>query len=327
MSTASNATVDGGPATTGSRPHTVGRLPRRRARSRGPARRRRLGAYLYLLPAAGMLALFIVYPLVRAVQYSFLSWDGVGTAVFNGVANWTRLVRDPLERSSLVHIAILFGFYAFVPMALALVAVGALARRRWRGMAAFRGIVFLPQVLVTVVTAIVWTWLLAPQGSGSLNSIAHVLGLGPASGRPWLGQFGTALVAVGAIAVWIQFGLCFVLFLAGIQRISPTLYEAIRVDGAGPVGEFFRITVPLLRREIGAVITISAVSALGNFSLIYVATGGGPGTSTMVPGLLVYRDAFQLGDVGDASALGIAIAVLLFVITLGIRWLLDRRAV
>ena len=82
-----------------------------------------------------------------------------------------------------------------------------------------------------------------------------------------------------------------------------------------------------MRREIGAVITISAVTALANFSLIYVATNGGPGTATMVPGLLVYRDAFQLGDVGDASALGIAIAALLFAVTFGVRAILERKAV
>lgn len=274
-----------------------------------------------------MLGGFIVYPLVRAVQYSFLAWDGVGTATFNGVANWARLVGDSIERGSLVHVAILFAFYAIIPMVIALLAVGVVARRPWRGMTAFRGIVFLPQIMVTVVTAIVWTWLLGPSGSGSINGIIHALGLGGASGPPWLGQFNTALVAVGLIAVWMQFGLCFVLFLAGIQRIPTALYEAARVDGAGAVREFLAITVPLLRREIGAVITISAVSALGNFSLIYVATNGGPGNATMVPGLLVYRDAFQLGDVGDASALGIAIAILVFVITFGVRAMMDRKAV
>lgn len=315
------------PATGGRRPAVLGWLPGRRHVVRHQSKRRSVGAYAYVLPAAVMLGGFIVYPLVRAVQYSFLAWDGVGRATFAGVANWVRLVSDPIERASLVHVGILFAFYAVIPMALALVAVGVVARRPWAGLTAFRAIVFLPQVLVTVVIAIVWTWLLGPYGSGSINGIMHAIGIGSAVGPPWLGQFNTALVAVGLIAVWMQFGLCFVLFLAGIQRIPASLYEAARVDGASAVREFLSITVPLLRREIGAVITISAVTALANFSLIYVATNGGPGTATMVPGLLVYRDAFQLGDVGDASALGIAIAALLFAVTFGVRAILERKAV
>ncbi|MHB8506753.1 MAG: carbohydrate ABC transporter permease [Acidimicrobiales bacterium] len=173
--------------------------------------------------------------------------------------------------------------------------------------------------------AILWTWLLAPSGPASINGIVHSIGLTGAVGTPWLGSFKTALLAIGVIAVWSQFGLTFVLFLAGIQRIPTEIYDSARVDGAGTVTEFVFITVPLLRREIGAAITISIVAALANFSLIYVATNGGPGTATMVPGLLVYRDAFQLGDVGGASALGIAVALLVFALTFCIRWLLERR--
>lgn len=327
MVTADSSPLGRQSAAGGRRPVALGRLPGRRQVVRHRSKRGSVGAYVYLLPAALMLGGFIVYPLVRAVQYSFLAWDGVGSAKFTGVANWIRLATDPLESAALLHVAILFAFYAVIPMALALVAVGVVARRPWKGLTAFRAIVFLPQVLVTVVIAIVWTWLLGPYGNGSINGIMHAIGIGSAVGPPWLGQFSTALVAVGLIAVWMQFGLCFVLFLAGIQRIPATLYEAARVDGAGAVREFLSITVPLLRREIGAVITISAVTALGNFSLIYVATNGGPGNATMVPGLLIYRDAFQLGDVGDASALGIAIAALVFVITFGVRAILERKAV
>jgi raffinose/stachyose/melibiose transport system permease protein len=117
--------------------------------------------------------------------------------------------------------------------------------------------------------------------------------------------------------------LCFVLFLSGVQRISPSLYEAARVDGASLFDEFFRITVPMLRREIGVALTITTVASLQSFTLIYAATNGGPGTATIVPGLLVYRDAFQLGAVGSASAIGVALALLTFIFTVVIRMLLE----
>jgi len=191
----------------------------------------------------------------------------------------------------------------------------------------FRVIFFLPQVLVTIVIAVVWTWILAPGGTGSLNGILHSLGLGPAVGPAWLGDFSTALLAIGLIGTWTEFGLCFVLFLAGIQRIPTEMFDSARIDGAGLVREFRSVIVPMLRREIGAAITISVVASLQSFPLIYQATNGGPGTATTTPGLLVYRDAFQLGDVGGASALGIALALVTFILTFGVRAALERKAV
>jgi len=260
------------------------------------------------------------------VQYSFESWDGIGPARYVGLANYKLLWTDPVERGSLVHLGVLFCFYALIPTAAGLVAAGLVRRSDQRGMGFFRVAFFLPQVIVTVVAAIVWTWILAPSGPATLNGLLHVVGLGPAVGRPWLGDFDTALVAVGLIAVWLDFGLCFVLFLAGIQRITPELYDAARIDGAGLVREFFSLTVPLLRREIGAALTISVVVALQSFTLVYQATDGGPGYATMVPGLLVYRYGFQLGQVGAASALGIAMTFIIFGLTFAIRALIERNA-
>lgn len=298
----------------------------RRARSQTQGKRHPSG-WLYMLPAVALLGMFIVYPLIRAGQYSFWSWDGVGPSRYVGGFNWEQIYLDPVERGSLVNAATLFIFFALIPVAVGLAVVALLSRSRVRGMAIFRVIFFLPQVLVTIVIAVVWTWILAPGGTGSLNGILHALGLGPAVGRAWLGDFGTALFAVGLIGTWTQFGLCFVIFLSGIQRIPTEMFDAARIDGAGLVREFVHVVVPMLRREIGAAITISVVASLASFPLIYQATNGGPGTSTTTPGLLVYRDAFQLGDVGGASALGIALAVVVFILTFGIRALLERRAV
>jgi raffinose/stachyose/melibiose transport system permease protein len=289
-------------------------------------RREWLSGYLFLAPAVVGIGVLIAYPLIRAVQYSLQRWDGIGLARYVGAANYTQILTDPVERGSLANLGILLVFYSLIPTALALVVVNMVRRIRLRGMAFFRVVYFLPQVVVTVVVAIVWTWLLAPGGSGTVNGVLHAAGLGPATGTPWLGSFGTALPAVGVIAAWLDFGLCFALLMPGVQRIPPELFDAARVDGAGLVREFLRITLPMLRRDIGAAITITAVAALQSFTLIYQATNGGPGYATMVPGLLIYRDAFQLGAVGTASALGIAMSVIIFVLTFGIRALIQRGA-
>jgi raffinose/stachyose/melibiose transport system permease protein len=285
-----------------------------------------LTGWLFLAPAAFLLAVLIVYPLVRAAQYSLQEWDGVGIAQWVGLRNYAQIITDPVERGSLANLGILLIFYSLIPTALALVTVNMMRRSKLRGMGFFRVVFFLPQAIVTVVVAIVWTWLLAPSGPGTVNELLHLVGIGDGSGTPYLGNFSWALPAVGFIAAWLDFGLCFVLLIPGIQRIPPELYDAVRVDGAGMLKEFFAITVPMLRRDIGAAITITAVAALQSFTLIYQATNGGPGYATMVPGLLVYRDAFQLGAVGSASALGIAMSVLIFGLTFGIRALIERNA-
>lgn len=289
--------------------------------------RQKITGYLFVMPAIVILGWLIVLPLCRAIWYSLLSWDGVGPSRFVGAQNYQQIFSQSIERGSLYNALILFVFFCLIPTGLGLIAVGLLGRGQQRSNAVFRVILFLPQVLVTVVVAIVWTWLMAPFGTGTINGLLHAVGLGPVVGPSWLGGFSTALGAIGVIAVWLDVGLCFVLFLAGVQRIPADLYDAARIDGAGMIREFIHVTVPLLRREIGAAITITAVAGLGSFTLVFEATNGGPGNATVIPGLLVYRDAFTLGDVGGATALGVSMAVIIFVITFGIRWGFERRAV
>ena len=121
-----------------------------------------------------------------------------------------------------------------------------------------------------------------------------------------------------------MFGLCIVLFLAGIQKIPLSLYEAARVDGAGRVREFFAVTLPGLRGELAVALTITTIFALRTFDLIYVSTSGGPGTSTTVPSVLVYQNAFANGRVGLAAAVAVVLTVLIFAVAFVITQLVDR---
>jgi raffinose/stachyose/melibiose transport system permease protein len=115
-----------------------------------------------------------------------------------------------------------------------------------------------------------------------------------------------------------MYGLCLVLFLAGIQKIPSSLYDAARSDGAGPLREFFVVTVPGLRGEVVVAATLTMIAAIGSFDIVYVGTGGGPGTATSVPSLEVYRRAFTYGQVGSAAAVGVTIAVIIFIAALAI---------
>jgi raffinose/stachyose/melibiose transport system permease protein len=186
-----------------------------------------------------------------------------------------------------------------------------------RGLGAVRVILFLPQVVATVVIATLWAELLAP--GGTVNQVLGDLGLGSVT-RAWLGDFNTALPTVGLIGTWIQTGFCLVLFLAGTAQIPRELYEAARVDGANARQEFFAVTLPGLRGQLVIAATLTVTAALRTFDVIYITTGGGPGTSTQVPAFEIYHRAFTLNLVGSACALGVLLTLIIFLLT----WLITR---
>jgi raffinose/stachyose/melibiose transport system permease protein len=146
------------------------------------------------------------------------------------------------------------------------------------------------------------------------------------SGKAWLGDFSYALPAVGLIGTWVYYGLAMVLLTAGVQKIPSSLYDAARVDGAGPFREFLAVTLPGLRGEIAVALTLTTVYALRNFDLIYITTHGGPGNSTTVPAYQVFSRAFESGRVGSAAAVGITLTFVIFLISLGINKLSERGA-
>jgi raffinose/stachyose/melibiose transport system permease protein len=208
-----------------------------------------------------------------------------------------------------------------LPVAIGLLLTGAVVRTRVRGLAVFRTVLFLPQVIAGVAVGVVWTLIYAPDGS--LNQLLRLVGLDPLT-RTWLGDFSLALPSVGLIGTWVGFGFCLVLFLAGVQKIPADLYDAARVDGAGALAEFRAVTLPGLRNEIAVALTITMVGALRSFDLIYVTTRGGPGDATLVPGILIYQRAFEYYQVGSAAALGITLAAIIFMVTFLITRLEQR---
>ena len=212
-------------------------------------------------------------------------------------------------------------FYAVLPVVLGLVLASLIAHSRVRGVTFFRAALFLPQTIATVVVAIAWVWIYAPEGP--LNEALRAVGLGSLA-RGWLGDFSLALPALGLVGTWVMFGLCLVLFLAGIQKVPVSLYEAARVDGAGRVREFFAVTLPGLRGELAVALTLTTITALRTFDLIYVSTSGGPGTATTVPSVLVYQNAFSNGRVGLAAAVAVVLTALIFVVAFGIIRLVER---
>jgi raffinose/stachyose/melibiose transport system permease protein len=269
--------------------------------------------YAYLLPALAVYALFLLIPFGHSVYLSFFSWDGITDKEYVGLANYTEALASPEVRGAFTHAFVLIGFYALLTTAIALVLVGIIGSMRVRGLVVLRTILFLPYVIAPVVTGVTWRWLLSPEGP--VNGAFRAVGLGSWA-RPWLGDFHWALPSVGVMGTWMLYGLVMVLLLAAAQRIPLDLYEAARLDGAGPVREFFAVTLPGVRNEIVVVLVLAVTAALRNFDLIYATTQGGPGNSTQVPSWMVYRQAFFVGDLGKASALGVLLTVLILILSL-----------
>ncbi|GGK61769.1 carbohydrate ABC transporter permease [Streptomyces flaveus] len=288
----------------------AGSTVRKRPRpARSGRRRRRAVALLYLLPALLPYTLFAVLPLLHTAYLSLFDWDGVTLPSFVGLDNYGRIVTDPQLRAAAWHAGALILFFSVLPICLGLVSAAIVSRRAGRrGTTLVRTVLFLPQVIPLVAVGILWRWVYAEDGT--LNQALRAIGLGGLTDA-WLGSFTWALPAVGLIGSWVVSGLCMVLFLSGTQRIDPEIYEAARMDGAGPVREFMAITVPLLRPEFAVALSITVIAALSSFDLIYITTGGGPGNSTVVPGILIYRLAFGGGAVGVASALAIVLTVVI----------------
>jgi raffinose/stachyose/melibiose transport system permease protein len=308
----------GGPLPGGPRSRLLRRAAARYSRQ-APGQPRAVG-YLYVLPALLIYAVFLLFPLGQTAWLSLLHWDGLTVATWAGADNYRALLADPSLRAPFLHALALLLFYAALPVALGLLLASALSRFRVRGMTFFRTVLFLPQVLAMVVVGVAWRSILGTDGL--LNDTLRAVGLGSLA-RSWLGDQTWALPAVGTIGTWVETGLCVVLFLAGAQRIPRELYEAARVDGAGPVREFFAVTLPALRAEIAVALTLTIVAGLRNFDLIYITTSGGPGDATSVPAYEVYHRAFETNEVGSAAAMGIALTVLIFALTVTVTRLVE----
>lgn len=270
-------------------------------------------AYLYILPAFVLFAVFLGVPAVQTAQYSLFKWNGIGPSTWVGLQNYAELFTDSVLRSSFLHAGVLIFFYAVIPVVLALFLTAIISRgANLRGMSVFRTLLFLPQVVASVVVATIWVAIYSPDGLS--NQLLRLVGLDSLT-RAWLGDFDTALPAVGIVGSWLGIGLCLVLFLSGVANIQPELFEAARIDGAGPVGEFFSITLPALRGQIAVALTLTVVAALKTFDLVYITTRGGPGTSTTLPAFEAYNRAFNTGKVGSAAAVAIVLTALILGVT------------
>ncbi|WP_407651518.1 carbohydrate ABC transporter permease [Actinoplanes sandaracinus] len=256
----------------------------------------------------------IVVPLVMTVYVSFTKWTGVGDPRWVGLENYTRLFGDTLFWSSFGNIALLVLAMAVIPTLLGLVLaavlfdyVGKRFGDRWAGL--FRSGYYLPQVIPVAVTGIIWSWILHP-GYGALNRILEAAGLGGLA-KNWLGDPDYALYSVMMVMIWFQIGYPVVMFMSGLSRIDPSLYEAADLDGATWWQRFRKITVYMIRPEFYVVLITTTIAALKIFGQVFVLTKGGPSNATLVPSYFAYKNFFEKAQVGYGSAISTVLTVLI----------------
>ena len=186
----------------------------------------------------------------------------------------------------------------------------------------FRSEFYLPQVIPVAVTGIVWGWILHPD-YGALNKILHSIGLGGLA-KNWLGDPQYALYSVMAIMIWFQLGYPIVMFMSGLQRIDPSLYEAADLDGATWWQRFRKITVYMIRPEFYVVLITTTIAALKIFGQIFVLTRGGPSNATLVPSYFAYKNFFEKAQVGYGSAISTVLTVLIILLAIVFLQLQNR---
>ncbi|MEP7344729.1 MAG: sugar ABC transporter permease [Gemmatimonadaceae bacterium] len=288
---------------------------------RGWAERRETWtAWSFLAPSALHLTIFTLGPLLFTLWVSLHDWDLLSARKpFVGLNNYRDMFADPLFWNALRNTAV-YALYVPVTMVLALGAA-VLLNRPMRGVRVLRAMVFIPTVVSFAAIAIVWQWMFNAD-YGLLNYLLRSVGLDAVD---WLGNPSTALIAVMIVSAWIQIGYQMIIYLAGLQGIPSTLYEAATLDGASPWQRFQRITVPLLRPTSVYLFVTGVIWSFQVFTLVYVMTEGGPVHATDVLVYRIYQNAWEFRRMGYASAMSWFLFALLLMLTVTQWRVLNRR--
>lgn len=264
-------------------------------------------AYLFILPAFLFAGIFLFIPLGQGLYLSFFD-AGLNTREFVGFGNFTRMASDPLFWTALRNTLIIVIGIVVVDLSLSLFIAVAIHKLSNFLQSFFRLAFYLPGICAGMVTSLVWLWMFNPT-YGLLNYILSWFGIPPVY---WLSQGDTARLAVIIVVCTWLLGAHIILFLAALNAVPETIYEAAKIDGASPVQRFFYITIPLIMPMTVYILVTTTVGAFQIWEAIYLITAGGPAHATTN---IVYR-LFQLGfgyfRFGEAAAYGVFLLLIIF---------------
>ncbi|MGV8979733.1 carbohydrate ABC transporter permease [Clostridium sp.] len=274
--------------------------------------------YSFILPAFIGFIVFMAYPLVYSLFLSFMDWNmfkGFGGSTFIGLKNYKDVFNNEYFRIGFINNMKLI-FMAVPLLIIISLVIAVLLNMKIYGRGALRVAYFVPYITTITAAALVFSALFHPE-FGPINSILRSFGVVNPPG--WTSSVDWALPAIALFWIWKNIGYCIIIYLAGIQGISPSFYEAASIDGATKLQQFFKITVPLISPTTFFLVVTSVISSFQIFAEIKVMTNGGPGTATMTMVYHIYDTAFQQFNMGYASAASWVFFILVLIITL-IQW-------
>ena len=278
--------------------------------------------FILLLPNLIGFLLFLLIPLVASFIFSFTKWDLMSPIQWVGFANYIELFKDETFLKSLWNT--IYYTLGTVPAGVIISLFLAIAlNQRIKGIKIFRAAYFLPVIGSFVAAALVWSWMYNPE-FGLLNYLLSVIGI---KGPGWLTSLNWAMPSIILTTIWKGLGFNMLLFLAGLQGIPQSYYEAADIDGAKWFSKFLHITIPLLSHTTLFVVIISTINSFQGFDLIYMMTNGGPARSTSVLVFYLYQNAFKYFRMGYASAIAYVLFFLILIFALIQFWLQKKRVI
>lgn len=265
---------------------------------------------LFLLPNFIGFLFFIEIPIVSSFFLSFTQWDLISKPKWVGLQNYTNLLKDPEFWAALKHTIYFIIGYLPTVMVLAL-GIALILNKKIKGRLFFRAAYFIPVISSWVAVSLIWKWLFNPS-YGLINYALSIFGF---EGLAWLHDPAWAMPAIIITSIWKDLGFVMVIYLAGLQGISSTYYEAAEIDGASSLQKFWYITLPLLNPTTFFVLIISLINSFQVFDQVMIMTGGGPAGATSVLVERIYNHAFRYFEMGYASAISWVLFLLIFIVT------------
>jgi multiple sugar transport system permease protein len=265
--------------------------------------------YFFIAPGIIGLLVFHFGPMLYSLLISFTQWDMITPAQFNGIGNYQEMFREPLAGIS-IRVTLYYALLTVPLITVITFLIAALLNTGVKGISVFRTIFYIPSIVPVVASSALWLYIYNPM-FGLLNSVFRSLGLPP---QNFIFSPGGAVPGLAVMAVWMA-GNTVVIYLAGLQGISRSLYEAADLDGAGAVQSFIHITVPMMTPIIFYNMLMTLIGAMQTFTQAFIMTSGGPNNASMFYSLYLYQQAFKYQKMGYASALSWVLFLIIAALT------------
>lgn len=268
----------------------------------------------FLLPSLILYVWLMIYPCIKAFVMSLFEWNGYSKdKLFVGLQNYLQLFQDDVFYKALWNNIFILFWCTICTFVISIFFSAIITRKRYRERQILRVIYFIPYALSVSVVSMIWMFIYNPS-FGALNSFLETLGLSFLC-KPWLADRNVIMGALTVPLVWVNIGFYMVMFITSIMDIPNEQYEAASIDGANEIKQFFYITIPNIWEMIRVSLVFFVVTAFNySFELVYVITKGGPNRASELVTTYLYEKAFRTGEYGYASAMGVALFGIVFVI-------------